>query len=176
MQSFSKFDHIIGAINVRVHRFVQLLLNRPDVSIVTSNLFIGGVNEIKNLNKIKINAVLDLRKENHDDYDELKNYSIDYLRVGIPDRDVPSIEQTKTVLQWIDSNLGKKRRLFIHCNLGRGRAPLIACIYFIEHGMNKLEAIQLIKNIRSYTYFNSKQLEWIKKYGDYIKSNKSKYN
>lgn len=142
--------------------------------MVTSNLFIGSVNEIKNLNKIKINTILDLREENHDNYNELKKYSIDYLRVGIPDRDVPSIEQAKTVLQWISSNLEKKRRIFIHCNLGRGRAPLIACIYFIEHGMNKLEALQLIKNIRSYTYFNSKQLKWIKEYGAYIESNKSK--
>ena len=176
MQSFSKFDHIIGAINVRIHRFIQLLLNRPDISIVTTNLFIGGVNKIEILNKIKINAIVDLRKETYDDYDELKKYSIDYLRVRIPDHGVPSIEEAKMVLRWINSNLEKKRRVFIHCNLGRGRAPLIACIYFVKQGKNKLEAVQLIKNIRSYTYFNSKQLEWIKEYSECVETNKSKTN
>lgn len=156
---FSKIDHVIGAILVRLRRRQLKSLRKPDLSLIIPNLYIGGSTEINLLSQNNISSILDLRKENKDNHNELKKFSIDYLQIKIPDRDIPNNDQINSAISWINSNLKNNRKVFVHCNLGRGRAPLIACLYLISKGMTYTEAITHVKKRRRYTYFNQKQLK-----------------
>jgi len=159
---FNTIDHVMGAGEVRIHRFLMTILKKPDISYVMPNLFVGGSNEIENLSKVGINAIIDLRKEKIDDQKKILDYSITFLHMPIQDRESPSKEQITNALDWIKKNLDSKKKIFIHCNLGRG--PLLTTLYLISQGMDNKKAIKKMKNIRKFTFFNTKQLQLIRNF------------
>lgn len=149
---------------MRLRRFFLNVKNMPDLSIVDSNLYIGGFCKIKNLSDYGIQAILDLREEGEDDSKDLEKYSMQYLRIGIHDRGIPTLHDTQSALDWIRHHLNDNKKVFIHCNLGRGRAPLMACLYLISKDVERRSAIKLVKKSRKYTYFNQNQLQYINKF------------
>lgn len=161
---FTAFDHVNGAILVRFRRFFLKIINKPDISLINSNLYVGGASDIESLVKTGIRDILDLRYELQDDPEMLEKYAINYLRIRIHDRGIPNIEDTVNAINWIRDNINNNRKVFLHCNLGRGRAPLLAVIYLISEGMQHHDAIKLVKKNRVYTYFNKKQLQLIKEF------------
>jgi protein-tyrosine phosphatase len=168
LEAFNKYDHITGAINVRLHRFFLHLVGKSDVSFIQPNLFVGGANKISTLSKEGFNAILDLRDDKEDDPHELEKHSIDYLRIKIPDRNVPSVGEAYKAISWIKSNLEKGKKTLVHCNLGRGRASLIVSTYLISQGMPEIDIVRLLKENRKYVFLNSKQLKWIYEFKKYV--------
>ena len=165
---FGIIDHLTGAIRVRIRRFYLNAKNKPDVSFLDSNLGVGGATNIEFLAKKDIQSILDLRDETEDDPDELKKFNINYLRIKIPDRSIPTLSNTKEGVDWITSNIEQKKKVFIHCNLGRGRGPLFAILFLISQGKDKDDAIKHVKKVRVYTYLNKNQLKLIKEFQDYV--------
>lgn len=161
---FSFFDHIWGATDVRISRFFLKISQKNDATLILPNLFLGGINDIYLLSKIGITGILDLRKEGSDDLIELKKYSISYLNIEIKDRSCPSNEQSLQAINWINLMLNKNKKIFAHCNLGRGRAPLILCLYLITTGLSSHDAISLIKSKRRYIFLNKIQLKFLENF------------
>jgi protein-tyrosine phosphatase len=161
------FDHVYGALSVRIHRYLKKLRNSADISLINSNLFVGGTSDVENIAKEGIQSIVDLRKESCDDKHMIKKYSINYLQIMIADRDVPSIEETQNVVNWIETQIIEKRKVFVHCNLGRGRGPLLIVLYLISKGMNSKLAINSVKEKRSFTYLNKKQRNFIREFQNY---------
>lgn len=159
---FGIIDHVIGAYTVRIHRFLVNISKKPDMNFVIPNLYVGGNGSIDRLSKEGIDAILDLRNEKIDDQEMISKYLINFLHLPIQDREIPSKKQISQALNWIQENLDNKKKVFIHCNLGRGRAPLIVSLYLISKGMNMKESIQKLKKNRKYTFFNKKQLNLIR--------------
>jgi len=95
---------------------------------------------------------------------EARIFSICYLNVPVLDRKTPNYFQIKEAITWIDYNISKNKKIFIHCNLGRGRAPTIVCLYLISKGMPANNAISMVKKNRRYTYFNKRQLNFIQEF------------
>jgi protein-tyrosine phosphatase len=122
---------------------------------------VGGLCIIKSLANSGIGAIVDMREENQDDQNEIKEFSINYLQIRVTDRNVPDISDIKHGISWIKNNIESGKTVFVHCNLGRGRGPLMACCYLIARGIETDEAIKRVKKARKYTYFNKKQLKWI---------------
>ena len=162
---FGTFDHLKGAGQVRLRRFLFSLQGKPDVSFINPNLGVGGVSSVKNLWEGGIKAILDLRDESQDDPIKLEKYSIDYMNLKVPDRGTPDLEHAIKAVNWIKSNIDQGKKVFVHCNLGRGRGPLLTVMYLIFQGMNPDDAIIHVKNIRPYCFFNRKQLHWIREFG-----------
>ena len=162
---FGTFDHLKGAGQVRLRRFLFRLQGRPDISFINPNLGVGGVSSVKGLWKCGIKAILDLRDESQDDPIELEKYSIDYMNLKVPDRGTPDLEYATKAVHWIKSNIDQDKKVFVHCNLGRGRGPLLTVMYLISQGMNPDDAIVHVKNIRPYSFFNRKQLNWLREFG-----------
>ena len=161
---FNSFDLIYGACKVRIHRSYCKIRKRPDISTITDSISIGGSTTIKGLVTKGVSAIVDLRYEDMDDPSQLKKYSIDYLRVGIEDRGIPTYTQAKEIVNWVDERIINGNKVFIHCNLGRGRAPTIACLYLISKGTTVRNSIFKVKKNRAYTYLNKKQLEFIQEF------------
>lgn len=161
---FSFLDHICGAIDVRANRFFLKTFRKPDATLISNNIFLGGVNDIDILDNIGINAILDLREEVSTDLLELKKHSISFLNLKIKDRTCPTNEQAIQAIQYIHEILKKNEKIFVHCNLGRGRAPLILCLYLISTGMKNHDAILLIKSKRRYVFLNKIQLTFLENF------------
>ena len=164
---FSFFDHVYGGFSVRGHRYLKKLRNSADMSLINSNLAVGGTGNIKNITKKGMQSILDLRKESCDDKYMIKKYSIHYLRIMISDRGVPSIQETQNAIDWIETQIQQRRKVFVHCNLGRGRGPLLIVLYLISKGMNSKLAINIVKEKRSFTYLNKKQINFIREFENY---------
>ena len=158
---FGTFDHLNGAWKVRLRRFLFSLQGKPDISFIYPNLGVGGVSSVKGLWECGIKAILDLRDGSQDDPIELEKYSIDYMNLKIPNRGTPDLEHATKAVNWIKSNIDQDKKVFVHCNLGRGRGPLLTVMYLISQGMKSDDAIVHVKNIRPYSFFNRKQLHWI---------------
>jgi protein-tyrosine phosphatase len=107
---------------------------------------------------------LDLRKESCDDEYMIKKFSMNYFQLMIPDRGIPTIEETQNAINWINVQIQQKRKVFVHCNLGRGRGPLLIILYLISKGMNAETAINFVKRKRCFTYLNKKQIDFIKEF------------
>jgi protein-tyrosine phosphatase len=70
-------------------------------------------------------------------------------RYPIPDKDVPSIEFMKEILDDIDMLRSKKIPLYIHCWGGIGRTGTVVGCWLMRHGLaNKGNAIDEIFNLR----------------------------
>ena len=158
---FSTFDHVTGAIGVRVRRYYFGVRKRPDISFLNKNLGVGGACKIEDLEKVGIQSILDLRQETEDNPHELEKYNIKYLQIKIADRSIPTISEIKKGIEWIALNIEQKKKVFVHCNLGRGRGPLLVILYLISKGQDKDEAIKYVKKIRKYAFLNKNQLNLI---------------
>lgn len=158
---FSTFDHVIGATTVRIRRIILQMLDRPDISVIDNNICIGGVTKIDRLAKCGINAILDLRMEKSDNINDLEKYNIDYLQVKIKDRSFPMHKDAITIIRWLRTCVNSNKKIFIHCNLGRGRATLATCLYMISNGIEPDMAVKTVKKNRKYMYLNTNQLNYL---------------
>ena len=96
--------------------------NIPDIIFIKQNLGFGGATSYQELEKLGFTAILDLRNEALREI--VENKSIKYEKIGIPDGLTPSKSQISQIISWMAENLNSGEKIFVHCNLGRGRATL----------------------------------------------------
>jgi len=157
-------DHAYGAVGIRIRRYFLKRRGMPDLSFINENLCFGGVCSIESLSRNGIQAILDLREEARDNIEEFEKYPINYLKVGIRNRKTPDRDQLNQILDWIKINVEDGKKVFIHCNLGRGRAPSIVAAYLISQGMDSKNSIKFIKKNRRYAYFNQDQQKFLEEF------------
>ena len=159
---FSVCDLLIGAAGIRLMRKYKKVRNIPDIVYVKKNLAFGGITSYEELKKIGINSVLDLRVERPNEIiDDIK---LEYMKIGIPDGSIPNELQINQIYKIVKEEKEGKT-VFIHCNLGRGRATLVTLLYLLKDGVSWEMALKKIKK-RKFVYLNKKQLEFLKKIYD----------
>ncbi|MCI4439439.1 dual specificity protein phosphatase family protein [archaeon] len=158
---FSVLDLICGAVFIRVERMIKRIKKKPDIVFLTSNLAIGGYTDYSLLVG-KVDCILDLREEAASLEDFAKKLGFEYLKVGIKDGGSPTLEQANLIVSWIEDKLKNNKRVLVHCNLGRGRAPLVACIFLSSKGLSLNDYLNLVKRKRKYVYFSREQLKTLK--------------
>ncbi|MGB9758396.1 MAG: protein-tyrosine phosphatase family protein [Thermoproteota archaeon] len=158
---FSLLDLVYGAALVRIERTIKRIKKEPDIVFLTSNLAIGGYTDYSLLVG-KVDCILDLREEATSLEDFAKKLGFEYLKVGIKDGGAPTLEQANFIVSWIEDKLKSNKRVFVHCNLGRGRAPLVACIFLSSKGFSLNDCLNLVKHKRKYVYFNHEQLKTLR--------------
>ena len=103
-----------------------------------------------------VNSFVDLTEEG-----ELPEYSsfitemalqegvtINYTRMPIRDRKVPTISYLKTILDYIDNEIDNNKNVYVHCFRGLGRTGTIVGTYLARHGKTGEEALAEIFNLR----------------------------
>jgi len=143
---FSVIDLGVGAIGIRLSRRYRKIRKIPDVVFVKDNLGFGGVTSYSELEKIQVSAVLDLRQEAPDE--SLEKFSLEYTKIGIPDGEIPTDSQLSILHKFIEEKLNLGKTLFIHCNLGRGRATLVTLSYLLYKGMDFESAMKLVRIVK----------------------------
>jgi len=156
---FSKSDLVIGAIGIRASRMYKKIRNIPDIIFIKQNLGFGGATSYQELEKLGFTAILDLRNESLREV--VENKSIKYEKIGIPDGLAPSKSQISQIISWMTENLNSGEKIFVHCNLGRGRATLVVSLYLLSRGETLDSALRLVRK-RRFVYLSKLQLNCLK--------------
>jgi atypical dual specificity phosphatase len=70
------------------------------------------------------------------------------LHVPVEDMGSPSVEQIQECLSAIDKANQQEMGVVIHCFAGRGRTGTILACYFVQKGMNAVEAMDHVRELR----------------------------
>jgi len=159
---FTKIDLIVGAIGIRLSRKFKKIRNQPDIVFVKENLAFGGYTPYEELKKFKINIIIDLRIETPSP--DIDSEFFEYYKIGIVDGSVPTNSQIIQIHKIISENELKGKAIFIHCNLGRGRATLVTMSYLLRDGFDWQTAWKKVKQ-RRFVYLNKKQIRFLKTCG-----------
>ncbi len=133
-------------------------LNYTDV---TPQLAVGGAfrrRQIKRLKQRGVTAVVDCRLEAQDDKEALSKAGIELLHVPTPDRYGFSYEQMQRGVDWVLERVAKGGRVFLHCEHGVGRGPLMACAVLVAQGKSAPQALRIVRSKRWQALPNDRQL------------------
>lgn len=109
-----------------------------------------------------INASLSLRDE-FDDLETGLNFT-NYLHIPIVEYSAPTQEQLSLAMNFIEENVSKGNKVFIHCSEGVSRAATVAICYLMKKGFTNHEAIDKVKEVRPFIKILSPQQIALKKY------------
>jgi protein-tyrosine phosphatase len=95
--------------------------------------------------------------------DVVESLGMEFLRLPIPDRGIPSAEPfAADLIDTIVDRLNRGQSLAIHCRQGLGRAPLIAAAVLIRLGLTTSEAIARVAAARGRPIPETEpQLRWL---------------
>lgn len=142
MARFSTLDKVLGFIGNRVRRMVR----KPDIDWINRYLAIGGRPLYT------------------------QGFHIIDARV-LQEGEYPNILLVDTLVDEIESHRKIGDIIYLHCRVGRGRAPLIAICYLMKyHGTHLDTAINKVRRRRPYTYLNKEQMRFVKDYWKLIKN------
>jgi hypothetical protein len=74
--------------------------------------------------------------------------AIHYHRYGILDFDLPSRDLMIEILDTIDRQIVGKNPVYLHCLAGRGRTGTVVGCWLIRHGLEPVNALQKIADLR----------------------------
>lgn len=126
---------------------------------VTEHLFVGGElgpEDWPALQKIGVTTVVNLQQEQQDVFTEEERIE-GYLWLPAPDGLAPNLEQLALGVEFIKGAIETRRRVFVHCKAGQGRAPLLCACYLISQGMSHLDAITQVQRARPRTMLTPEQ-------------------
>ncbi|MFC1576893.1 dual specificity protein phosphatase family protein [Candidatus Omnitrophota bacterium] len=129
-------------------------------SWITKNIAVGSVFKTEDAPKIKkmgVDAIIEIRSEGRDDEKRLKELGIEYLHVDVVDRYAPTQKQLNTIYGFALPLLRQNKKIFIHCQNGYGRSPLVVISILVEKGMSVGDALQLAKDKHSELAFTPQQ-------------------
>lgn len=135
-----------------------------DIIWITDTLAISPAfttDELPNLKKMGIGVIVDIRSEDKDDADAMRQVGIDFFHVPVDDTCVPTQVQLESIVQFIRPFLDKNKKILIHCQYGYGRSPLVVLSVLIECGTNKDQALALLYKSHPAATFSYEQEAFI---------------
>jgi len=96
------------------------------------------------LKKEGITADISLEEERMD-----APFGVDfYVWIPIKDRSAPTQDQLDFGVSILEKLVAMKKKVYVHCQNGHGRAPTLVAAYLIQQGKTLAEAIDFIKSKR----------------------------
>jgi len=142
---------------------------------ITEQVWVGGLNKPELVVSQNFSVVLDLRETDDLNYQNfLKNHGVEYLNIKVPDRYGASQEVLSRIVALINEKVRENRKILVHCNVGRGRSALAVAAYLVSQGLSPGEALQRIKEKRSVTYLNERQMQSLTDFADTLSSSVKK--
>lgn len=88
----------------------------------------------------------------------------------LPTRDhhAPTQEQLRCGVALIAAAMEAKKRVYVHCKNGHGRAPTLVAAYLMTQGMRPAEAVAFLKKRRPVVHLNREQMEALRRFGRHL--------
>ena len=139
----------------------------PDISWLTEQLAVGGCFPLERALDLaedhRIRAVIDLREEDRDDAQRLRDAGIDFLHLPTRDLEPATIDMLDAGVRFARRYLDGGERVLIHCQHGIGRSPLLALCVLVDLGWEPLKALEHAKDCRAVVSPSRSQYEgWAK--------------
>ena len=133
-----------------MHRAIQGI---PSVkrSQISANLYLGGQYNLMGLKKLKqmgLTAIVSMRESSI--YNEAHFEGFNFLHLPTIDNTPPAIEDLIRGAEFIESEIKKKGKVYIHCRQGIGRGPCMAIAYLLKLGTTYDDAYALVKSVRTF--------------------------
>ncbi len=120
-------------------------------SQITADLFLGSQYNLIGLEKLKalgVTAIVNMRT--HDVYGGAAHQGIKYLHLPTDDNTPPSLRDLITGAEFVDNEIKKRGKVYIHCRQGLGRGPTMTIAYLIKAGTTFDDAFHLVKKVRPF--------------------------
>lgn len=85
-----------------------------------------------------------------------------YTWIPIKNHTAPTIEQLEFGVVTLEKLVAMKKKIYVHCQNGHGRAPTMVAAYLIKKGKSVDEAIKFIKEQRPTIHLEEVQREALK--------------
>jgi len=100
---------------------------------------------------------------------------VEVLHSPIPDFGAPSVEELLRVLEWIDGQVRRDKRVLIHCMGGCGRSGMVAVAWLMySQGLTLRDALSRVRAIRPCAVETEGQMEALQKLEKYLKQPSSR--
>lgn len=85
-----------------------------------------------------------------------------YVWLPVKNYTAPKPDQLKFGVSALEKLTSNKKKVYVHCKNGHGRAPTLVAAFLIKQGKTTEEAIQLIKTKRPSVHLTDMQIESLK--------------
>lgn len=140
----------------------KLIPSQLNLSWITEQLAVGGAprrRDYRRLAAMGVSAVIDAREEAVDDAATLQRVGIELLHLPTPDRYGLSQDALEEGVRWALERLADGRKVFVHCQHGVGRGPLLGAAILVGQGMSAPEALRVVRARRWQAAPNDRQIE-----------------
>lgn len=125
----------------------------PDFHWITDDMAVGGFfprDRTRHLAEVHgIGAVVDLRAEEKDDEEALRQAGIAFLHLPTPDLHPASSGHLDEGVAFVRDQRAQGRKVLIHCQHGIGRSALLALCVMVDAGFEPLSALAHAKDRRA---------------------------
>ena len=167
-QQFSKLSFLRGAVDARIRKIAQTLLEKPNFDFLTTYLAVGGAPTKKTLARSGIDVVVDLRERKAD-----SRPAREYVHFPVKDHESPDLVDLVQLCKLIEEKTKSGTKVLVHCNMGRGRAPLVAASFLVWTGSASHEALRQVLKTRSCAHLNPRQLAALTNFERLVHSSRS---
>ena len=87
-----------------------------------------------------------------------------YVWIPIKNHTAPTQDQLDFGVSTLEKLVAMKKKIYVHCQNGHGRAPSLVATYFIKQGKEVTEAISFIKDKRPTIHLEEVQINALNKY------------
>lgn len=142
------------------------------LSRITDQIYVGGQHYPRGwptMLHAGITAVLNMREAHYDDV--ARGIGGDaHLHLATRDNTPPTLADLHRAAEFIAQQVVEGGRVYVHCGVGVGRAPVAAAAYFIREGLSAAEAMALIREKRPFVHPTRGQYEQLVRYQDSVRS------
>jgi dual specificity MAP kinase phosphatase len=131
---------------------------------ITPNIYLGGSftkRQVKNIKNWGITAVVSIR---------IKTPPVGITTLHLPtiDNGAPTEKDLLKGIDFINKEIKKGGKVYVHCREGIGRGPTMVIAYLISKGYKLNEAIYLLKQVRKFINPTKKQLSRLESFSKKI--------
>lgn len=90
-----------------------------------------------------------------------------YAWIPVADHNAPTQDQLRLGAAILEKLVKLKKKVYVHCKNGHGRAPTLVAAYLLNKGMGLREVLAFLKKKRPITHLNKEQIQALARFRDH---------